>query len=117
MLSPLPEQVNSISNEITQSPEIPSTESNPAETGGSSLKGELGAEKMPTPVPVPQPAKDDDKSTPIKPIKKSEHIVDKTAGKIKLHPVSPQADSLTTIADKDEEDFIEGVETAHHANK
>jgi hypothetical protein len=112
MQSPLPENVTSITSETP-----PSTESTPEESGGSALKGEIGAEKFVS-APPQTTKSDDDTKTPT-PIldKKTVTVVDKTAGKTNTKPVDIKADTLTTIADKDEEEFIVGVETAHNGHK
>jgi len=116
MQSPFTENVTSIANESPAPVEV-TPESTPAETGGSALKGEIGAEKFVS--PQPQVKKDDDitppQNTPAPP-KKPGNIVDKTAGVTKTKPVDPKADSLTTLADKDEEEFIVGVEAAHNGH-
>ncbi|NMB70488.1 hypothetical protein GYA27_04850 [candidate division WWE3 bacterium] len=112
MQSPLPENVTSIANETP-----PSVESAPEESGGSVLKGEIGAEKfVPSPPQTKKP--NDDVKTPAPvPGKKTVNVIDKTAGETKTKPVDAKADTLTTIADKDEEEFIVGVETAHNGHK
>lgn len=106
------EQISSISNEVPQQ-----NETAPAETGTSTLRGEIGAEKIQT--PTPQQKDDDSQPLLVKTatVKKDENIVNKTNTKTELHHVAENADKLTTIADKDEEEFIGGVETAHHATK
>jgi len=53
-----------------------------------------------------QPAQPTDKAAP-------KNVVDKTTSKEKLHRVGTQADSITTLADKEEEEFIEKVEEHH----
>ena len=53
-----------------------------------------------------QPAQPADKALP-------KNVVDKTTSKEKLHKVGPQADTITTLADKEEEEFIEQVEEHH----
>lgn len=42
----------------------------------------------------------------------SPEIVDKSQGRDQLHPIQT-TDKLTSLADQEEEEFIEGVETAH----
>ncbi len=112
MQSPLPENVTSITNETP-----PIAEGTPQESGGSALKGEVGAEKFVTAAPAVTDSDDNTKKTAQVPAKKTVNIVDKTAGETKTKPVGVDADTLTTIADKDEEEFIVGVEAAHNGHK
>lgn len=72
------------------------------------------------PAPIPAALQDtqtqtqptDDQSTKtIKP-----NVVDKKTNKETLHPVGKSADAITTLADKEEEEFITNVEK-HHGKK
>jgi hypothetical protein len=47
---------------------------------------------------------------------KKPNIVDKTQEKHTHHPLQNSPDSLTTLADLEEEDFIEKVEAAHESD-
>ena len=76
-------------------------------------------EKLPTPdktipVPTPQPqVKNDDQPVPPIPVVTPPKVVNKTTAKEKLHNVDKNADAITSLADQEEEKFIEEVEKIH----
>ncbi len=77
-------------------------------------------EKLPTPDKVPattppQPSTKDVTQTVIPTIVASPtpKVVDKTTSKERLHNVDKNADAITSLADQEEEKFIEEVEKIH----
>lgn len=69
-------------------------------------------ETTPTPQSVSTSGKDDTNQAPAQ-SNGDTHIVDKTKEKTKIHHLEHPQDKLTSIADAEEEDFIEEVEAAH----
>ena len=65
--------------------------------------------------PVQNTTQEDTAQQPAQTANKApdKNIVDKTTNKEKLHKVGPNADTITSIADKEEEEFIEKVEEHH----
>jgi hypothetical protein len=92
------------------------------ETSPAKAEPVKAPESQPTPVPTPaqdQPTdstNNDDTTAPIQPPTQEPQIIDKRTGNKELKKVSPNADSLTTIADQDEEEFIKEVEKHHATN-
>lgn len=88
----------------------------PAETG--ELKPETTAElevtpEITKPIPTIQPTNQTIQSAPVQTAPAKPTVVIKTTNKEKLHPVSPNADAITSLADKEEEEFITEVEKHH----
>jgi len=69
-------------------------------------------ETAPAPQPVSTSGKDDTNQAPAQ-SNGGMHIIDKTKEKTKIHHLEHPLDKLTSIADTEEEDFIEEVEAAH----
>lgn len=108
MVAPINSFVNSI---------LPSgIETTPQAEGSPATKTEKPAtpELQPIPSPAPQPQKKPavDDTTTIATQPKTA-VVDKSKEKVKLHHIKETTDKLTTIADEEEEEFIENVEAAH----
>lgn len=73
-------------------------------------------ETAPAPSNTPDPNTDDQNTavpTETDTSQSPAQIVDKTKEPEKLHPVDSNADTLTTIADAEEEEFIEKVLEEH----
>jgi hypothetical protein len=93
-------------------------------SSGETTPAQAEPVKAPESQPAPTPAQDqpadstnnDDTTAPIQPPPQEPQIVDKRTGNKELKKVSPNADSLTTIADQDEEEFIKEVEKHHATN-
>lgn len=108
--------IDSLGTENIPVPEISGVQ--PSETETNPMRGEKGAEKQPLPSTAPPLIKNTPPDPdPINAKPDPTKIVDLSAGKTTIHPVDPNADKLTTLADKEEEEFIEGVEAAHNEHK
>lgn len=82
------------------------------------LKPEATAEfeiapEITKPTPSIQHTNQNIPTTPIQPTPVIPTVVNKTTNKEKLHSVSPNADAITSLADKEEEEFITEVEKHH----
>lgn len=125
----LPNDPNSISTLVPQPDDNNAVPGNPAgakEGFVSSVEKTQTAVEQSKPE-ILKPSEVKKQTAPVKPtgeqsnkpnqtvtqISTEKHVVDKLREKTKLHPVAPNADKLTTIADKEEEDFIDEVELAH----
>lgn len=103
----MPDQVTTI---------IPNVESIASDTVSKTERTPI-KEKAPSLIPVPTtPQETTNKSMGVS-TKTSAPAVSKVVNKTKepeiLHPVDPEADTLTTIADKEEEEFIKEVIKEH----
>jgi len=70
------------------------------------------------PQPTQPPVRDKNQDTLQQPAQTADNtppknVVDKTTNKEKLHKVGPKPDTITSLADKEEEEFIEKVEEHH----
>lgn len=98
---------------IIPSPEV--TPQNP--TQGGQIESAPQQEKAPTPSNSPTDPDVDNQNTDTapqtEPAQSQPLIVDKTKEPETLRPVGSNADTLTTIADEEEEEFIEKVLEEH----